>query len=327
MIYSLDQQNEIWKFYFLNYDLSIPHKNPLRTDKTPKCYFRERDNNILFIDWANNPTHLNCIKFVSQMFNMSDLDAIRRINVDLKYTDKLKGSFDLLCNAKEVEKPLSIINKIEKEPPIYSANHRLTFNDYELDYWNSFHITEKTLNKFEVKPIDWVFRDGVLNYSASKHNPIFGYFDNNLLYKIYNPLGNKIFKWRALKAILEGYSKLEYNSNVVFVTSSLKDTMCLNEVGFNSFNMSSENSYKMLLPVIEDLYNKYEHIYLFLNNDAPGKKFSLLLTTEIDKRLKYINNPSMYWETDPSDLIKNHGKDLLKEIIFEKFKRDNVIWK
>jgi hypothetical protein len=49
------------------------------------------------------------------------------------------------------------------------------------------------------------------------------------------------------------------------------------------------------------------------------------LTLEIDNRLKYINNPSDWRQTDPSDVIKELGVETLKEVIKEKFSRDNVI--
>jgi hypothetical protein len=167
----------------------------------------------------------------------------------------------------------------------------------------------------------------VLNYSSSEYNPIFAYCDGGIPYKIYNPVGIKMQKWRTIKAVLEGYKQLEYKTNVLFITSSLKDTMCLHEMGFDAFNLPSENSYKILLPIIEDLFSKFEHIYVYLNNDDAGKRFSRLLTLEIDQRLKYINNPSDMEQTDPSDVIKDLGQAVLMQILKDRFQRDNVIFK
>jgi hypothetical protein len=98
-------------------------------------------------------------------------------------------------------------------------------------------------------------------------------------------------------------------------------------MGFDAFNLPSENSYKILLPIIEDLFSKFEHIYVYLNNDDAGKRFSRLLTLEIDQRLKYINNPSNMEQTDPSDVIKDLGQAVLMQILKDRFQRDNVIFK
>ena len=100
--------------------------------------------------------------------------------------------------------------------------------------------------------------------------------------------------------------------------------MCLSSLGFDVFNLPSENSYKTLLPVINNLFNNFEAVYVYLNNDDAGKKFSRLLTLEINTNLNYINNPSFMLEKDPSDVIKYRGKNTLLEIIQEKLQRDKI---
>ena len=327
MIYALDQQYEIFRHYFGSFDLKTSFKNPLRNDKTPKCYFTERNDTLLFMDWAFNPTHLDCIEYVNKLYNLSDRkSSINKINLDLKYSNKVKGNFLSEIKGEHQKAPLLILEK----KPVIEQKSKYTgiiksFEDYELNYWNQFQINSNTLNRFEIKPIKYVLKNDVINYSSSKFNPIFGYYNNDELFKLYNPLGNPMQKWRTIKAILEGYSKLEYKTNVCFITSSLKDTMCLNSLGFDAFNLASENSYKILLPIINDLFNKFEVVYVYLNNDEAGKRFSRLLTLEIDTRLNYINNPSFMREKDPSDVVKFLGSNALLEIIQEKLQRDKII--
>ena len=333
MIYSLDQQVRIWTYYFYDFDMSKGILNPLRKDNNPKCYFKESNGVIFFIDWAYKPTHLNCINYVAISFNLTNKEAIYKINKDLKFNNivKIKRTFNSIKKSEFPENKVSFSGNSsftnKEKLPLYTVKDRNNFYDYELDYWEQYNITLDILKKYEVKPIDYVFKNSILNYSASKYNPIFGYYKKNELFKIYNPEGVKSFKWRTLKAILEGYDKLKYKTNVVFITSSYKDTMCLDSLGFDSFNLASENSYKLLLPIINNLFEQFEYIYIYLNNDETGVTYSRLLTLEIDKRLKYINNPAMLKETDPSDIIKNIGVDYLNGIITEKLKKDNIILK
>ena len=332
-MFTLDQQSDIWRNYFGSWDTKGTFTNPLRRDKSPKCYFKVINDKILFIDWANNPTHTDCISFVSQKYNLTNKEAINKINYDLKYTDKVKGNFS--GEIKGVSQaPLSssslkdqFTSSHEEEKIVYNVKFKNGFEKHDLVYWKKFSITEITLKKYNVIPVKFVFRNGVLNYSSSEYNPIFAYCDGGIPYKIYNPVGIKMQKWRTIKAVLEGYKQLEYKTNVLFITSSLKDTMCLHEMGFDAFNLPSENSYKILLPIIEDLFSKFEHIYVYLNNDDAGKRFSRLLTLEIDQRLKYINNPSNMEQTDPSDVIKDLGQAVLMQILKDRFQRDNVIFK
>jgi hypothetical protein len=328
MIYTLDQQYQIFNYYFTTVRLNTSYKNPLRNDKTPKCYFIEKDNKLIFIDWASFPTHLNCIDFVKNLFNLNEYkDCIQKINIDLKYSDKTKGNFlvkNFINNEESVKAPLINIVKEEKEKVKYDVVLKDDFESSDINYWKQYNINLEILNFYEIKPVKFVLKNNVINYSSSKYNPIFGYFENNVLYKIYNPLGHYTQKWRTINAILEGYSKLQFKTNVCFITSSLKDTMCLKSLGYDCFNLPSENSYKILLPLIDILFTKYEHVYIYNDNDDAGKKFSRLLTLELDSRLKYINNPSFLKEKDPSDIIKNRSISFLTSIIDEKLKRDNV---
>lgn len=326
MIYTLDQQFDIFRYYFGSFEIKKPLKNPLRRDATPKCYFNIKNDKLIFIDWAFFPTHLDCIEYVKKQYNLGDrLQSINKINRDLKYTDKTKGNFNINVIEESKKAPLVTLHteNFKEDKPEYTVISK-SFDNFELDYWNQFNVNLSILNKYEIKPVKWVLKNKIVNYSASKYNPIFAYYENNELFKIYNPLGSKVFKWRTIKAILEGYSKLEYKTNVCFITSSLKDTMCLTSLGFDSFNLPSENSYKILLPTMENLFNKFKFVYVYLNNDDTGKEYSKLLTLEIDKRLKYINNPSYLKETDPSDIVKNLGTSYLLDIINEKLNRDNI---
>lgn len=328
-MFTLDQQSDIWRNYFGSWDTKGTYKNPLRPDRTPKCYFKIINNKILFIDWANNPVHSDCISFVSQKYNLTNKEAITKINYDLKYTDRVKGNFSGEYKGVS-EAPLSSSLRREQytqeveEKINYSVIKKGFFGKEDLNYWKKFGITENTLKKYDVQAVKFVLRNGILNYSSSEYNPIFAYYQDNSVFKIYNPIGLPMQKWRTIKAVLEGFPQLEYKTNVCFITSSLKDTMCLDTLGYDAFNLPSENSYKILLPIIEDLFKKFDHVYVYLNNDDAGKRFSRLLTLEIDKRLKYINNPSDWSQTDPSDVIKDLGVEPLKKIINEKFLRDSV---
>ena len=205
MIYNTFQQNQIWNYYFPSFELGTYHLNPLRHDKTPKCYFKENKNTIHFIDWASNPTHIDCIGYVKSLFNIDGKTAVNKINNDLRYNNitKIKMNLEGIINRKEVRQIGEFTpQSVTTSSPIFSVTLKDSFSIKDLEYWNQYNITKDLLDKYEIKPVQYVYKNNMLEYSSSDFNPIFAYYDNNILYKIYAPLCVKYQKWMTVTSLL-----------------------------------------------------------------------------------------------------------------------------
>lgn len=229
-----------------------------------------------------------------------------------------------LIKSKYILKNVSNSNSLNyKEYQVFKPNYSVInkeFDEFSLEFWNQFNITKSILEKYEVECVSHVLKNNNIYLTSKEKAPIFSYKENKELFKIYNPFGFIEYKFRIVKSILEGYSKVE-NSDLLFITSSYKDTMVLNSIGFQAFNLSAETNYRMLEKIKEELFQRFNKIYIYLDNDNAGKTYSKKLTLEIDKRFRYINNPDSL-PKDPSDLVKKFGTDILLNIINEKLIRD-----
>jgi hypothetical protein len=303
---NLHSQIEIFQKLGFEVDFKKKFKNPFRGDNTPGCFFNIFNNNLYFVDFANIPTHINYIEAVKLYFGLTTEQAI------------IKSQYILLkenvFNKPKIEKP-----KIILDYKLYSVDN-IPYNENSLNYWKQFNISKDILNLYEVENVSHVYRNNILQYSAKEHAPIFSYKQNGDLFKIYNPLGFKEQKWRIVKPVIEGINHIS-EGDFIFVTSSLKDVMCLYSIGYQAICSSTEIGYNSIERIKEELFAKFKNVYIYLNNDEPGKKASKKLTLEIDKRFKYINNPDGM-PKDPSDFIKEFGVDALKEVIYKKLKRD-----
>ncbi len=133
---------------------------------------------------------------------------------------------------------------------------------------------------------------------------IYGYFTkDDILYKIYQPKKPNR-KFLNVKKYMQGQDQIENSSDVLIITSSLKDVMTL-----NSFNIkcdiiasNSENSI-LSQEEIDSFKEKYKYIITYMNSDEPGVK-------AMKKYKELYDIPGCYvsLEKDPSDIVKIHGR-------------------
>jgi hypothetical protein len=143
---------------------------------------------------------------------------------------------------------------------------------------------------------------------------LLNYEDGEKRYKLYQPYSNYL-KWcnDFIPNTLSGYEQLPKNGDLLIITSSLKDGMCIHELGYNFISPQSENHvFKQKL--IDELKSRFKNIVVFYDSDDKGKFFSNKLSVEFD--LKEINTGSIC--KDISDYFKNKGKEASINIIKNK---------
>jgi 5S rRNA maturation endonuclease (ribonuclease M5) len=230
--------------------------------------------------------------------------------------ERIAKDFGLL-NGKNVN--TSIVKKEYILPPEEPSEIKVIPKDWEtheIAYWVRYGVTLPTLKIFNVRPCREVWINDFLHYIYNKNNPCFRYtLDGG--FKIYIPLHSKKelkFRTNIRKEVIWGLEQLTYKTDTCFIVSSLKDIMCLYELGFEAVCMNSE-SCDIPDKLINYLKTKYEHVIIFLDADSTGLKFAKKVHKRID--IPYLYIPLDYKCKDQSDCFLKHGKIILKELILE----------
>ena len=170
--------------------------------------------------------------------------------------------------------------------------------------------------KFDVHPIEYFW----INEARFHPHSISYAFRFNNGYKIYSP-HESTNKWYSNvgRDTVQGYYQLAKTGEIVFLTSSLKDVMCLEVLGYASIALQSE----MQMPdetLIKTLKEGFKKIIVFYDNDFgseqnPGQTMALKICSKFDLTNIYV--PDVYCSKDVSDLIKNRGLNTAQQLITE----------
>lgn len=252
------------------------------------------------LDKINNEYSLNLISRTGRLrSNESDMDHTSSADGATVHNllDIRKPETNSLDNTKGEDKP-TYYRKQKKESNIEIVSKR--FEESDLNYWNSFHIQKATLQLFNVKCVKYVYYNGQLVGTRKPSNPIYSY---EILgrYKIYKPLSTS-FKWlnNYSSNYVEGLLQLQYKSDILIITKSLKDVMVLYELGYEAISPKSEST---MIPeyILNILRTKYSNIYILFDNDMKhnGHKYDeAKIYVPIESKCK-----------DISDYARMYGKE------------------
>ena len=200
------------------------------------------------------------------------------------------------------------------------------WNASDIRYWSQFNINKDILCIFDVKPITHYW----INEQRFSCDSISYRYRFDCGYKIYRPL-ERDFKWSSNVGAqcLQGHRQLPEHGKIVFLTSSLKDVMCLASIGYPSFALQSE----MLMPqegTIEEAKARFEEVIVLYDNDFdkglnPGQTMATKICGKYG--LDNLVIPSYYRSKDISDLTKDHGIEEAKNVIKRKENRQTHIKK
>lgn len=310
---------------YLEYYLGIPvkkglFKSPLRQDKSPTCSFYRRGNgDIIFKDFSGQFCG-DFVKVVMTKYGCSYYMALHMIANDFGYINHSR----LIKNAKPI-----VISKTKFEGTS-GANIQIEVKDFsktELKWWKQYGITPEILKKFRVYSCNTVFLNGNIFTCSNNRHPIFGYYrgKNNEgleLWRIYLPLHRSkeprfLSNWKS--ELIQGAKQLPKEGDLLVITKSMKDVMCLYSLGITAIAPNSENLF-----LSETQYNKlktrFKNIVLLYDNDLPGIHNMNKIRKQFDIKAMWI--PRDYHAKDISDFYKMYGEEKTRELI-ENAKRIN----
>ena len=296
---------DIYAKYIGQFKVGMIYNSPFRKDKNPSfgIYYSKRTKQLLFKDHGTGECG-NVIKFVSLFTDKTEYNDILSDIVDkLNITNNTK-----LVSSKQYIPPTeTVIGVVRQE-----------FTDVDINYWKQFNISINTLKKFNVNSIKYYLCNGIVKGTYKRENPMYAYKVYNN-FKIYRPLADKYTKWRnnLTDYDIQGYEQLPQKGDILFITKSMKDVMCLHEIGYPAVSPSSESTF---LPkdVLEQLKTRFKRIIILFDRDVAGVKRSRKLSRETGLEAMFINK--RFKAKDVSDAVKANSFEEIKNWLNETIK-------
>lgn len=308
----LEHVNDItlFKYYYPALEINALVHSPLRKDDKPSfgVFWSNKHNRLLFKDFGNG-SRGNVFIFLMHLWNLPYIQVLNQIVVDFNLQDYF---FSDECIKSSKSSPViysnDYYNNIVKENTIIQITTRDWSHSDRL-YWESYGISISTLNKYRVFPIQYIF----LNDKIIKSDRLsYAYQENKdgvIRYKIYQP-HNKDLKWinNMVEGTISGFSQLDKWATTLIIASSLKDAMCIHDLGFTNVVAPQTENYIFKPHIIKDFKDRFDNIYVFYDNDKPGREAS-------DKTCNLYNLKPLFTDTelykDPSDYFKANGASQL----------------
>jgi 5S rRNA maturation endonuclease (ribonuclease M5) len=306
-------QEEIYSFYMGEDIRSLGVFNsPLREDNIPSfaLYFHKIDRNILmFYDFATRDCG-DFVVLVMKIFNLDYPTSLKKIAYDLKL-----ANFNIDAS-RQIVNYTRIVDKQAVKLGIKSRPWQVK----DKNFWSSFGIRKKTLEKFNVHPVDYIFYNDVAVKASEYAYAYVELKDHRVSYKIYQPYEIKTKKWinNADYSVHQGYTQLPDTGDLLIITKSLKDVMSIHDcLGISAIGLQSE-SVLMKDSVMDEYKQRFSKVICLFDNDEPGKKFTEGFVERFN--IPHFFVPEMPGVTDFSDLVKKLGVDKASEIITLKLK-------
>ena len=306
----------IFKFYYPELDLNRNTVSPFHKDNNEslRIFWSSKYNMFMFKDFGGSGLRGDVFVFVSKLTGLNYYETLVRIILDFN----LDNYFNVDSTNKPISNPIIYseeqIKSFVKDSVILDIKSRI-FMESDIKYWGQFGISISTLKKYKVLPIEYIFVNEAI-IKADIHAYAYTEMKDNVLrYKIYQPLSKKL-KWlnNMVEGTLSGWSQMADSGEMLIIASSLKDAMCLHDLGYENVIAPQTENYIHKPHIIDILKSRFKLIYIFYDYDEAGvrasnsicKMYNLRQLFTMDNKLK-----------DPSDFYRAKGGELLKQLIIE----------
>lgn len=252
---------DIYSYYVGQFKIGKLFNSPLRSDdKNPSFAIFKGVNGKLFFKDHGSGEGGNAIKFVKLYKGIQTRDELERELLRIVRKMNPNSGNAIRTYSYSVDSGPTDIG-IVRQP----------FTDVDKQYWKQFHISIDTLKKFQVFSIKYFLCNRVVRGTYKETSPMYAYKIDDK-FKIYRPLASKYTKWRTnlTNRNVQGLSEIpKEGGNLLIITKSLKDVMCLYEMGFNAIAASSETTF---IPddILQSLRSKWKHTVILYDRDKTG---------------------------------------------------------
>lgn len=287
---------DIYSYYVGQFKIGKLFNSPLRSDdKNPSFAIFKGMNGKLFFKDHGSGEGGNAIKFVKLYKGIQTRDELERELLRIVRKMNPNSGNAIRTYSYSVDSGPTDIG-IVRQP----------FTDVDKQYWKQFHISLDTLKKFQVFSIKYFLCNRVVRGTYKENSPMYAYKIDDK-FKIYRPLASKYTKWRTnlTNRNVQGLSEIpKEGGNLLIITKSLKDVMCLYEMGFNAIAASSETTF---IPddMLQSLRSKWKHIVILYDRDKTGMLESRKYSRQY--KLDAIFVHKKFKAKDISDAVKNNS--------------------
>jgi len=315
-------------YRYCGVDVNNPIKvNPTRTEGACSLKVHKVVDRIRWSDFGQGIYNADVFDMIQLVKGWSFYETLIRINTDYNLGFDYSKKYQVDISMDNI--PLSNDYIIDKYKGDDSSVIDVVLNKYnnvhvypkdDLRYWSTGCITKRELQREKVYSISVVLLNGTPIWHYHKKNPIFLYLETNLQgrwKKLYKPLEtNKKNKWLSNikygNDFLYGYGK-ELDADYLIITKSKKDYMVLYYIlGLNTKYIQSES----VIPtdrIIDEVWKKYQRIYILFDNDESGVGASTNLA-QITEWIP-IQYPLDLGIKDTFECVVKYGLDKTVEIL------------
>ena len=293
---------DIYSYYVGQFKIGKLFNSPLRSDdKNPSfAIFKGMNGGLFFKDHGSGEGG-NAIKFVKLYKNINTKDELER--------ELLRIVRKMNPNSGNVIRTYSY--SVDSGPTDIGIV-RQPFTDVDKRYWKQFHISIDTLRKFQVFSIKYFLCNRVVRGTYKETSPMYAYKVDDK-FKIYRPLASKYTKWRTnlTNRNVQGLSELPVEGgNLLIITKSLKDVMCLYEMGFNAIAASSETTF---IPddILDSLRHKWKNVIMLYDRDKTGMLESRKYSKQYKQDALFVHK--RFKAKDISDAVKDNSYNEVKQ--------------
>lgn len=269
--------------------------SPFRDETRPSFgFYWHRNNRKLWWKDHSLGIHGNVVDLVKHLFNTEYYIALNLIAKEF--------CFGIEISEQKVKLHTEFFTK--------KIEYNVIADNECFDYYFNYGLSEHTLKKFDIKHIVSVYNKSYSKYSYIRNNNYcYGYRANDK-WKFNLINGHVRFFGNADKDTIQGLEQLEYKSDILIITKSIKDVMVLNQCGYESIAFQSE----ILTPskeIVDFVYDKYSNVFLLYDNDSAGIKGSEIICNEYNFIPIFVPLTSKC--KDISDVSKMYGINIAKK--------------
>lgn len=313
---SIEKVNDLYS------DFDIAHKylgitcvpevinSPLRQDNNPSLglFINSKTNSLWFKDFGSGEGG-SLYDLLAKMWNVSKDKVYKRILEDMPAPAPMRKH-----GVKVYRKSAGKVEVRVRE-----------WRDYDIAYWNSYGISLPWLKFGEIYPISHIIltKNGH-SYPIPAEKYAYVYVerkDGIVSFKIYQPY-SKEYKWMSKhdSSVWDLWTKIPEKGDKLIITSSRKDALAIwSNTGIPALSLQGEG-YIPKEHVVQQLKDRYNKVYVLYDNDFQseenhGRMYGKMIAERFN--VTQIEIPEKWESKDPSDLVKNHGREVLRGVIYE----------